>query len=224
MKIQRINISEALRYMGYGNAKKIDSITAGIIKECEAQIMTVVKPAYTYKIFDLEHTDNDIRVKGTKLLLEGNDIRTHLEDCEKAVFMGVTLSSAVDLYIRKQQLKGMIYALVADSMASALIEQACNMAEAEILEKLQGYYCTWRFSPGYGDLPITMQRDFLNIIDANRKIGLTVTDTSILLPRKSVTAIIGLSYKPIPKKRQGCAICNMNKVCQFRKRGEHCGI
>ncbi len=224
MKIENANISETLRYMGYHSPKDADSITMDIVRECEKEILNIIQPSFIYKIFDLEHTDQGIQVIGTNLLLTGNSITEHLKNCEKAVLMAATLSAGADNYIRRQQLKGMIYALTADCMASALIEQVCNNAEEEIVKKTEGYYCTWRFSPGYGDLPITIQDNFLKAVDAPKKIGLTATASSILLPRKSVTAIIGLSKEPISKQKRGCAICNMRDKCQFRKRGEHCGI
>lgn len=223
MKIENVNIYEALRYMGYSKLENVDANILELVYECEKEILNVIEPLYTYKIFDLEKNNQCIQVKGTSLALTGNSIKKHLENCDKAVFMAVTISAGVDAYIRKQQLKGAIYGLIADTMASAVIEQACNFAEKEIMEELN-YYPTWRFSPGYGDLPITIQKDFLNILQAQKKIGLTATPTSILLPRKSVTAIIGLSQKPLEKGQRGCVVCNMNKSCQYRKRGEHCGF
>ena len=110
-------------------------------------------------------------------------------------------------------------------MARTAIKQVCDTAEKEIREKIsKDNFMTWRFSPGYGDLPITIQREFVRVTDAEKRIGLTVNEGGILLPRKSVTAIIGLSKEPIPKQRRGCAYCNMNKTCQFRKGGTHCGF
>ena len=83
---------------------------------------------------------------------------------------------------------------------------------------------TTRFSPGYGDYPIELQKSFLHILDAPRKIGLTANDSFLLTPVKSVTAIIGLSENPIERKKRGCAICNMNQSCIYRRNGEHCGF
>ena len=106
-----------------------------------------------------------------------------------------------------------------------ILEGILILAEKEIREKIsKDNFMTWRFSPGYGDLPITIQREFVRVTDAEKRIGLTVNEGGILLPRKSVTAIIGLSKEPIPKQRRGCAYCNMNKTCQFRKGGTHCGF
>ena len=83
---------------------------------------------------------------------------------------------------------------------------------------------TFRFSPGYGDYPIELQKDFLRILDAQRKIGLTVNDNFMLVPTKSVTAVLGLSKNPIEQKKRGCAVCNMRDKCKYRRNGEHCGL
>ena len=100
----------------------------------------------------------------------------------------------------------------------------CNKAEEEIQNKLDGYNFTWRFSPGYGDFPIDLQQKFLEILDAPKRIGVNTTENMLLVPRKSVTAVIGLSKGEISKGKRGCVSCNMYDRCEYRLRGEHCGV
>lgn len=116
----------------------------------------------------------------------------------------------------------MTKALAMDAMASAAIEQICNRAEEQFREQMPGIYFTWRYSPGYGDLPLELQPQILQLLDAQKRLGLTVTPEHILIPRKSVTALIGLSAQPLKKGTRGCATCRMRETCQFRKRGAHC--
>lgn len=78
---------------------------------------------------------------------------------------------------------------------------------------------TFRFSPGYGDYPIEMQKEYLRILDAPRKIGLTTGDSCLLVPSKSVTAVLGISDNPIERRKRGCAICSMKGKCRFRRNG-----
>lgn len=223
IKIKSINIDEALRYMGYRENIDIENIKP-MLKSCEQELLSAINPRFVYKIYDIEHIDNKVHILNSSIYFKGRDIYGHTEGCSKAVFLAATLSINADRLISRYQVNDMTSALITDSMASAAIEQVCNKAEEIIKDNTEGFYMTWRFSPGYGDLSIEYQRDFVGLTDAERKIGLTVSSSNILIPRKSVTALIGLSYKPIPKKRQGCAICSMNKMCQFRKRGEHCGF
>ena len=219
IKIERINRAEALRYMGYNKDIDLTNIE-GLLDSCEKELLSVIKPRYCCRIFDIEIKDS-VELKDCRFRLTGKDITEHLKDCNKAIIFAATLSADADRLINRYKVKDMTSALILDCMASAAIEQYCDMAEKEIGNDRN---MTWRFSPGYGDLPIGLQREFISSINAEKLIGLTVTDSNILIPRKSVTAVIGLSDREIPKGRRGCAICSMAESCQYRKRGEHCGL
>ena len=96
--------------------------------------------------------------------------------------------------------------------------------EGELRREYQarGLYITGRYSPGYGDCPLALQSVFAAYLDTGRKIGLTVGSSGLLFPRKSVTAILGISQKPVTGYRAGCAHCVLQKTCQYRKRGVSC--
>ena len=81
---------------------------------------------------------------------------------------------------------------------------------------------TDRYSPGYGDLPLTLQPRLLALLDAERKIGLTLTDTCLMTPRKSVTALFGLSSHPQVRHASGCQSCSLKETCSYRKAGISC--
>ncbi len=221
MTLEHINKTEAMRYMGLGTAIP-DKQISDIINKCEDQLLRAIHPTYTFALFDITPSQNGIEVKDTPLVLTGNSIKTHLEGCTKVVLLAATLGIEADKIIKRFQVSDLTSALAADSLASAAIEQVCNAAEEEIREKVSPLNMTWRFSPGYGDLPLELQKVFLTVLNTQKRIGLTITDSLIMLPSKSVTALIGLSEKPIEKRRQGCAICSLRNTCQFRKRGERC--
>lgn len=220
IKLSSIDKDEALRYMGFGDTIPDESFKARI-DTIESELINTVSPRFIWRIFKLIHDSNDICCGG--ITLTGNSITEHLSGCSDAVFMAATLSSQGDTMIAKAQARSMTDALITDALASAGIEQICNKAELLIGQELKDKYMTWRFSPGYGDLPIDLQEDILKVLDTQRKIGLTVTDSSVLIPTKSVTAIIGISDKPLKRTQQGCAFCNMRDCCQFRRKGVHCG-
>lgn len=221
MTLEHINKTEAMRYMGIGTAIP-DKQISDIINKCEDQLLRAIHPTYTFALFDITPSHNGIEVKDTPLVLTGNSVKTHLEGCTKVVLLAATLGIEADKIIKRYQVSDLTSALAADSLASAAIEQVCNAAEEEIREKVSPLNMTWRFSPGYGDLPLELQKVFLTVLNTQKRIGLTITDSLIMLPSKSVTALIGLSEKPIEKRRQGCAICSLRNTCQFRKRGERC--
>ena len=80
-------------------------------------------------------------------------------------------------------------ALVCDAIGSALIESFCNKLNKLLITKKEAVS---RFSPGYGDFDISYQNIILEHLDANKKVGITLTDSMMMIPSKSVTAIIGL--------------------------------
>ncbi len=220
--IDKINRAEALRYMGCNKSIDTKNIEP-LLDKCEEELLTAIKPRYCYRIFDINIHKAHVDLKDCRLKPEGNDIVRHLSGCTAAVVMAATLSADTDRLINKYKVQDMTSAFILDCMASAAIEQVCDKAEREIAKAAEIKNMTWRFSPGYGDLPITIQKQLISTVNAERLIGLTVTDSNILIPRKSVTAIIGISQNNIPKGKRGCSLCSMAQTCQYRKRGDRCG-
>lgn len=220
IKVTSLNRDETLRYLQCDNS--ISDDISNIIDSCEKQILKVIQPRYIYQQFDITRFNDYISVDNTNLKLYGNDIKNHLENCDKVILMCATISSNVDRIIRMAEISNMANALILDVLSSVAIENVCSQVDEIVKEEYPQYYQTWRFSAGYGDFPIDIQRDFLNILNAPKKIGLCVTDTNIMTPRKSVTAVMGLSTTPIEKKRLGCISCNMRDVCQYRVKNLKC--
>ena len=209
----RIDRREAVRYMG-GAGVMMNADMERLMDGCEQELLRVMQPKYLYQIVALPQ----------EALLVGGDIRRHLKGCRQAVLFCATLGAAVDRLLRVAQVRDMARAVVLDSMASVAIEQVCRRADESIAAQLPGRFLTFRYSPGYGDYPIELQKTFLRLLDAPRKIGLTVSDSCLLVPAKSVTAIAGISDVPVERQRRGCAVCNLRDTCQYRKNGDHCGF
>ncbi len=210
----------ALRYAGMQG--EADGYLQKLVGLCEKRLLSVISPRYIHRIYPLEFSENAIACKGSGLLLNGADIAAHLEGCTCAVLLCATLSQAADRAVRAAQAEDITAGLLTDALASAAVEQVCDLAEQEILAGMGNFHPTWRFSPGYGDLPLNLQGDFLDAVDAQRRIGVCVSESGLLIPRKSVTAIIGLSEKPVRKRRKGCAACNLKNTCPYRAKGAHC--
>ena len=221
----KIDKNEVLRYLGHKN-QDIDKELNELIDLCIKEIKETARPLYTYKVFDLEKTKEGISVVGTNLVLKGKDIFKHLKDAKECAIMAATLGITVDNKIRIMEKTNMTKSVILDSCATEFIEKVCDKAEGEIIElaKSKNYKTNFRYGPGYGDLPIDIQGEIIRILNANKAIGLTTTDTSILIPRKSVTAIIGFLDKDAEvSKERNCATCNLRKTCNFRREGGSCG-
>ena len=213
IKLEKLNRNEAVRYLG-GSGVALNYRMDRLMDECEREILARSSPKYLYMEKALPCDE----------IVQGEDIKNHLDGCEKAIVMCATLGAEIDKLIRINQISDMAKAVVLDSFASVAIEQVCSRVDELIAEKFDGYYQTFRFSPGYGDYPIELQKSVLSMLDAPRKIGLATNENCLLTPTKSVTAVMGLSKSPIDRKKRGCAVCNMRDRCKFRRNGEHCGF
>lgn len=221
MIIEQINRDEAFRYLGIKGTP--DSVTLQLADECEKMLLAEMTPKFCWIYADIsEHTSDKVTLSGCKLILTGNDISAHLEGCCGVVLLAATLGNKVDMLLRKTQVQDMAKAVILDAMASAAIEQLCDEAENEIAEKLENKHFTWRFSPGYGDFPIEVQNNFLTALNAQKVIGLCASQSGMLTPTKSVTAVIGVHKKSVQNKKHSCESCNMRDRCNYRKTGGTC--
>lgn len=192
VELKPIRMEEAARYLGYGGQMPDETILA-LMRECEKPLMEACHPAYSVGIFDMECCgEAEVKLAECALALTGKDIVNHLVGCTKVALVAATLGSGVDTLLRRLQKTEMAKALLTDAMAGAAIEQICDDIQAELSRKMPLYRQTWRFSPGYGDLPLSLQEELLSAVEAGKRIGLATTAGHMLTPMKSVTAIIGL--------------------------------
>ena len=223
MKLLPINRKEVLRYLRYGDHTP-DSSTASLIDSCEEELINRIEPHYVYRIFDISrNSDGTVTPDGADIVFEGNDIISHLEGCSKLIMMCCTLTHEADRMIRIAGITDKAKALIYDALANAAAEQVCDRVQEIISEEYPGFYQTSRFSPGYGDFPLKTQEQFLNVLEASRRTGVSLNTGYLMTPMKSVTAVAGLSEEELPAKRTGCISCKNKETCEFRKAGMYCG-
>lgn len=219
-----INKEEVLRYLGY-KGQDIDENLCNTIEECREEIKKVITPRVVYSYKNIKLSDDGVEVITTNLILKGKDIKEHLKNSTECALMAVTLGNEVEKRTRLYEKTNLTKALILDACATTAVEEVCDIVENGVKEKaiLDGMNITFRYSPGYGDLPLDVQNSFLRTLEAQKKIGLTVSENNLLFPRKSVTAIIGIVNGGIEKKKKSCKECSNYENCSFRKEGESCG-
>lgn len=221
IKIEQIDREQALRYMSYKGGAISDTALSEL-EECERKLLETIRPVCVYRVFKINGFFPLTLENG--LVLEGKDLSEHLEGCEYAALFAATVGADVDMLIRRLQITDMAESVMTDALASAAAEQAADLAEEEIRKSLPGKFFTWRYSPGYGDLPLTVQPKLLNVLNAGKTAGIVLQKENMMSPMKSVTAVIGISEKPVEKKRMGCAECRSFEGCSLRRKGLHCGF
>ena len=204
---------EVLRYLGCPGTE--DPATLALVEGCSARLLAAARPKWTYRVFDLAVQTDGVRLD-CGLLLPGRDLAAHLRGCSRAALLAATLSAPVDALLRRAQAEDLADAVALDCCATAAVEAVCDLAEAEIRVRFPGCSFPFRFSPGYGDLPIELQDPILRLLDAPRRVGLCATDRHILTPRKSVTAVLGISDGEISPQKRGCASCTFRDRCKFQ--------
>ena len=163
------------------------------------------------------------------LPLSGRDIAAHLAGCRRAVLLAATVGQEAERTLRALFRTDPAAAVALDCALGAAAEAVCVRLSEEIAADYaaRGESLTPRFSPGYGDFPLSFQEELLARLDAGRRLGLTVSPDGLLLPRKSVTAVMGILKNTAGTARQpersGCRDCPRYEACHIRKEGILCG-
>lgn len=220
--LHEIDKCEVLRYLGYRDNLP-DSLVAAQLDAACATLLRLARPQALYRLFDLKRQDNGYMLCGTTVTLLGADICTHLQDARQCALMAVTLGAAMDLELRRVQVKNVAQAFVLNAVASTAVEQVCDTLCGHIQEAAgEGQWLTPRFSPGYGDMPLAQQKHLCALLDV-AKIGISHTAHHLLLPSKSITAVLGLVSHPMAQESTPCASCKLFEACEQRKGNIFCG-
>ena len=116
--------------------------------------------------------------------------------CTHAIVFAATIGVDADRLRRVASVSSPLNHLIYDAMGTTAIECFCDELYDDWVKEFAEFKLCPRFSPGYGDLRLETQIDLLRALDAQRKIGLTLSDSMLMIPQKSVTAIVGLKpYK-----------------------------
>ena len=218
-RLDKIPHDQTLRYLGYHGGAVPDDFQAELAR-CETLLLSTVKPRIVWKLFDYQP---DGSFAGTDYMPAGRDIHRFLSDCGQVVLMAATLGIEAEALIRRAQKRDMAEAVILDALGSAAIEEVCDNFCSDLQKELSPRHLTDRFSPGYGDYPLTEQSAVFRLLDVSRRIGVSLSESGLMIPQKSVTALIGVSQQPIENRRSGCESCALRETCAFRKEGKSCG-
>ena len=216
-RMTELNRNEILMYLGHRGHEVPDEIQEQI-QRCIQQVEEVSCPRLIYRIVPIEEGNTNA------FLLKGRDVKELLSPCHEAVFCAVTLGSDLEKLLVRKEVTNMADALIMDACASVAIENVIQNFEDDLRREVEsrGMFLTDRYSPGYGDLPIECQKNWCRGLDTERKIGLNVTADYIMVPRKSVTAVMGITKEKGKRRKTGCESCNLFPTCSFRKKGIEC--
>lgn len=207
---------EAIRYLGYGK-NTADDRTRMMIRDAFSELEKVSGPKYICRIFSVDRQE-DGKISIENMKIDSVSLSRNLKGCTKAVLFGATLGAGVDRMIRRTSLTDMSSAVIQQACAAAFLEEYCDSVQTKVGSELEkeGLYLRPRFSPGYGDFDIRFQEPIMRMLDCAKTIGLTMTDSYMMSPTKSVTAVIGAS--PVRERCPvaGCEACTKTD-CEYRR-------
>ena len=217
MSTETPNWREIFRYLGYKNGAQPEGAALEMIEQAEQKVRDAAEPKSAHRLMELSFPAGGAVLIGN-VRIESAALRRNLEGCTGAYLFAATLGAGVDRLISRLTALGRSSeALAAQAAAAALIEDCCDEENERLRAGAaeRGLKLRPRFSPGYGDFSIEHQRDIARELDTPRRIGLTVTDSCMLAPMKSVTAVIGIAETE-GSTAGGCEDCDKQN-CGFRR-------
>ena len=208
---------EIFRYLGY-RGREPETGVAEAADSCAAALQTVVEPRHVRRVFPLEWVSADrFRIEGMDVV--SRNLSRNLRGCSEVCLMAATLGLGPDRLVQRAEALGkMSRAVILQAAAAAMIEAYCDDVNEEIRREAapKGLVLRPRFSPGYGDFSLEHQTELFRILEVQKKIGVTLTGSLLMMPSKSVTAVIGLSKENTHCMVQGCEVCG-KQDCSFRR-------
>lgn len=200
---------EILRYAG---CKQANDDMVNLARECINEIHTKLAYTVCYCPFEVEIC-GDVCDFGA-FSLRSKKLALNLQGCNRAVLFAATIGVEIDRVIAKYGHISPSKALMFQAVGAERIEAVCDAFCVDVAKEYN-VGTKPRFSPGYGDLPLSSQKDIFSVLSPEKQIGLFLTDSMLMSPSKSVTAIIGLCEKGKIAVNDKCTQCDQ-KDCAFR--------
>lgn len=215
-----VNEKEVWRYAGYMGIPKADDELNDILSEVIKEALGVISYKVCYRRMEIGW-ENEKSI--LPFLCDSKDLDKCLKGCDEIVMFAATIGLGIDRLVTINQRSKMTKSLLLQALGAERVEALCDRFCNEIKEELskERKIITPRYSPGYGDMPLDKQVDFFKLLDCNRKIGISLGESLLMTPSKSVTAIFGIKdciigEDSIGVKEHKCLSCN-NINCEYRR-------
>jgi len=208
----QIDKEEVLRYLGYQAKHEVAPRVLSLVDGHIQSASQLIEPQYSYVIRDVE------RVEGARVFLgdvvfESRIIAKLMRRCQKAAIFAVTIGGLLERKVQQLAKEGRVLdAAIVDAVGSEAAERAAAAVQKRVSEiaNAQGLGISLRFSPGYCDWDIRQQAMVFRALNG-RSAGIRLTDSCLMVPRKSISGVIGMS--PHGGELEGWSPC---KTCKQR--------
>lgn len=207
-----IPYEQIIRYIGMAGQDVPENIMAMIGKALPVMV-GVLKYKACYLETNVSITNSTVSFD--YFSVDSHNLSSVLIGCQKAVLIAATVGPGADMLVKRAEVTSKAEALIYNSIAIAAIESFMGVFNGYLKTQFPRYELRPRYSPGYGDVPLSTQKELLSTLDTNRKIGVALSDSLLMTPTKSVSAIIGLGEEGCVHVDRDCDICS-KRDCEFR--------
>ena len=190
----KLNKSEIYRYLGHKQGMGISGEVSAMVEEVLEAVLKNSAPKVCYKRFDVKIEDE---IDFGFLQVKSEELARNLAECAETVIFAATIGIFTDRQIQKETILSPAKACVYQAVGATVIEAVCDDFNEWLLqeEAKKGNILKPRYSPGYGDVALFVQKDICRELETAKHIGITLTDSLLMIPEKSVTAFIGIKKK-----------------------------
>lgn len=206
------NRSEIARY---ARADDSDERISVLIESCIIESEPLLEYRVCYMIDNIVRTDHSIKFCGIDT--PSSLIKKAVSGCENILLFAATIGAQFDRLIAKYSRLEPSKALILQAIGAERIESLCDAFCEKMNTELHPSKKSLRprVSPGYGDIELKMQQEIFRVLDCERKIGLTLNESLLMSPSKSVTAMAGIgAYRCLEHNK--CDSCT-STGCSYRK-------
>lgn len=203
-----VNRREALRYAG---AVTGDETAETLLDECLALVQGRLDCRVCWARFPVARTGDGLDLSFA--VTDSKALARNLENCGEIILFAATVGVEMDRLIARHGRLSPARGHMLQAVGAERIESLCDVFNEQIRRECGP--CRPRFSPGYGDLPLAIQRDVMRALGCQKHIGVTLNESLLMSPGKSVTAIIGLGGGSCHAP-SGCAACAKTD-CTYRR-------
>ncbi len=211
-----IRFDEVARYLGFGRSRP-DSEIKQQIEMVTEELFSALSCRACFTLCDISVVKQTIDFGAFSVKSAG--LSKNLSGCGRAVLFGATVGAGADRIIAKYSKLSPASAVIAQAAGAAAIESWCDLFCSRLGDKLrkEHLFLRPRFSPGYGDFALSHQQDLFRILECPKQIGVTLTDSFMMTPSKSVSAVIGLSRENTRCDKSGCENCGKREDCVYSR-------
>ena len=192
----------------------MDEYSEHLIDECIEEVQKYAQFKVVYQIFHLSH--QPLMLEEIQFPLSSQDLAFYLQDCQECMIIACTLGVLIDRQMKYYEHIDMSKAIVFDAVSNAYLEECCDQ-----YEKTLGYQSyTFRLAPGYGDIPLDLNKTFASLLQMDKKLGVSFNASGLMIPMKSMIGIIGLGKN----LKKTCLSCVRKESCELRKGGQRCYV